>query len=487
MSDGELTIDGYQLTACVATGNASEIWEVSNTSGGSQPLCMKLLLPHALADSDAKQVLKHEAKVGKALDHPSIIKVHKVAVTKKHGYMLMDFFRAPNIKQQITSDPAGLQSRFRKVFESLCLALGYMHEKGWVHKDIKPENILSNKVGELRLIDFSLSVRAAGGLGKLLGSRTKAVQGTRTYIAPETLLKKAPSIQTDMYSLGITVFEMLTGNPPFRGMSPGELLRMHVQEPAPPVSAVNPNVTQEMDRLVARLLAKKPDKRHKNMEEVYAEFRSLKVFKEDPQELAAKRVATRKQADLDGLGASDRINSRRDHQRSEAGLTPAPKPKQPKPAAQPKPEPPPPRQPQPVQQGPPAGQGYGPPGGQPNVPYPNYPGPPPGYAFPPGMQPPPGYGMPQPPPGYSPGQPPPGYAPNPQQQQPAAQQQPAQQQQPPAQQQPAAQQPPTQQPPAQEPPEPPEPQQKREHPETNPRKEDEDLPLMEMDDLPDVL
>jgi len=513
VSEGENTIDGYELTNCVASGNASEIWEVSSQSGGSQPLCMKLLLPHALEDANAKQVLKHEAKVGKSLDHPSIVKIHKVAVTKQHGYILMDYFRAPNIKQQISGDHAGLQARFRKVFESLCLALGYMHEKGWVHKDIKPENILSNKVGELRLIDFSLAVRASGGLAKLLGG-SKSVQGTRTYIAPETLLKKAPTIQTDMYSLGVTVFEMLTGNPPFRGMSPNELLRMHVQEPAPPVSASNPNVTQEMDRLVARLLEKKPAKRHKNMEEVYAEFRGLKVFKEDPMALESQRKQKRKHEEMDALGASDRINSRRDHQRSEAGLNEPNKPIQPKPAPKPQQAPAQPQPQQPAQQ-PAAGQGYPPVGN----PYPNY-APPPGYAFPPGAQPPPGYPPPQPPYGYPPGQFPqqqPGQQPpqqqpgqQPPQQQPGQQppqQQPGQQppqqqpgQQPPQQQPvPAAQQPPAQPQPASGPPQagqsPPQPkpaqespqppQTKREHPETNPRKEDEDLELM--DELPDVI
>ena len=183
-----------------------------------------------------------------------------------------------------------------------------------------------------------------------------------------------------MYSLGITVFEMLTGNPPFRGMSPSELLRMHVQERAPDVSMINPNVTPEMDRLVARLLEKKPAKRHKTMEEVYAEFRSLKVFKEDPRELDASFQAERKKAELDALGASDRINSRRDHQRSEAGLNAPPKPAAPKPAAKPKPAPP--RQPQPAaqqRQNPPAGQpaagqGYPPQGPPPGyAPYPQYP------------------------------------------------------------------------------------------------------------------
>jgi serine/threonine-protein kinase len=401
----------------------------------------------------------------------------------------MDYFRAPNIKNQISSDLVGLHSRFRKVFESLCLALGYMHEKGWVHRDIKPENILSNKVGELRLIDFSLSVKSAGGQGKLLGARTKAVQGTRTYIAPETLLKKSATFQTDMYSLGITVFEILTGNPPFRGMSPGELLRMHVQDKAAEVSSYNKNVTPEMDRLVARMLSKKPDKRHKNMEEIYAEFRSLKVFIEDPKDIDARRQEARKEAELSSLGASDRINSRRDHKRSEAGLTPETPPQKPKPAP-PKPQSAPPRetQPQYAPAGQPqAGQGYGPPGMPPGAPYPNYP--PGGFAYPPSMQPPPGgYAYPpgmQPPPGYQPGMPlPPGYP----------QQQPMPNQQPNPQQAPAPQQPPAPAPAAQQPkPSPPPtaapaaPQPAK--PETKPTKkqEEEDLPLMEMDELPDVL
>lgn len=477
MADEDLIIDGYKLNPVpVATGNSSEIYEVLDSGG--QPLCMKLLLPEIMKNVAAKGVLKHEAKVAKALDHPSIIKVHKVSVTKKHAYILMDFFRAPNVKTQIQTDMVGLHIRFRKVFESLCLALGYMHEKGWVHKDIKPENILSNKVGELRLIDFSLSVRAAGGLGKLIGARTKAVQGTKTYIAPEILLKKAATTQTDMYSLGITVFEMLTGNPPFRGMSPGDLLRMHIQERAPAVSFYNKNVTPEMDRLVDKLLAKKPANRHKNMEEVYSEFRALKVFKEDPKELDAQVQEKRKQADMHGLGAAERINSRRDHLRSEAGLNAPPQPSTPK-AEKPKPksEPAPPRQSAPVAGQPAPGQGYIPPGMPGGVPYPNYPQPPAAYGFPPGMQPPPGYPMPQLPPGYPPQGPlPPGYIP------------PGLPMQPPAAPAPVPKQdaaPKPQQPapaPAAKTPEPQKPAQKPAK-----KKEEEDLPLMEMDELPDVL
>src|SRR5688500_2682825 len=101
VADDELIIDGYKLNPLtVATGNSSEIYEVLEPSGG-QSLCMKLLLPEAMGNPQAKAVLKHEAKVAKAFDHPSIIKVHKISVTRKHAYVLMDYFRAPNVKTQI--------------------------------------------------------------------------------------------------------------------------------------------------------------------------------------------------------------------------------------------------------------------------------------------------------------------------------------------------------------------------------------------------
>ncbi len=480
MADDDLIIDGYKLNPVpVATGNSSEIYEVLEQSGG-QPLCMKLLLPETLKNAAAKAVLKHEAKVGKGLDHPSIIKVHKISVTKKHGYMLMDLFRAPNIKTQIATDLVGLHTRFRKVFESLCLALGYMHEKGWVHRDIKPENILSNKVGELRLIDFSLSVRAAGGLGKLLGARTKAVQGTKTYIAPETLLKKSPSLQTDMYSLGITVFEMLTGFPPFRGTSPGELLRMHVQEKAPAVSFYNKNVTPEMDRLVDKLLVKKPANRPKNMEEVYSEFRALKIFKEDPKELDAVKQRNARRRKSAGWEPPSGSIAGATTARSEAGLNAPPEPAKPK--AEPKPLPAaPPRQPAaggpaaPVAGQPMPGQGYVPPACRRVFPIRITRRR--SYGFPPGMQLPPGYPYPQLPPGYQPQGPlPPGYIP------PGMPMQPPVPSSPPPQQE-AIPKPNNNQPPL---PPPQIPLRRKPAPKTK-KQEEEDLPLMEMDELPDVL
>lgn len=398
MSAGELKIDDYELVNSIATGNYSQIWEVVDTAT-SEHLVMKLLLPDALAQSSQLGILKHEAKVAKSLEHPNLIKFHKLVSSKESAYIIMEYFRGASLNAQIFSDTAGLQQRFRKLFESICLALSYMHDRGWVHRDIKPDNILMNKGSELRLIDFSLSSKHATGLSKLFAGK-KTIQGTRTYIAPETLKKQAAVPQTDTYSLGITFYEILTGFPPFTGMSPNALLRKHLSTTPPPPSDVNPNVTPEMDRIILKMLAKKPANRHASMSELLAEFRGIKPFHDE--EGIGQEVEEESEESLANMG---RITSRTDAERTEEYLAdpsskPAPKPVTPKPQ-------PVPQQPAAMPQQPAAyGQPMQP---QPGYPYPQQPYPPQPGMPQPGM---PQPGMPQPGMPMMPGQPQmPGYPP----------------------------------------------------------------------------
>ncbi|MAG93952.1 MAG: hypothetical protein CMJ48_09410 [Planctomycetaceae bacterium] len=314
MSDAELKIDEYQLLSCIASGGQTQIWEVS-IPGSPETLAMKLLLADAFAKSAERAVIKHEAKVGKSLEHPNVLPIIKYVKTKQNAYLIMPLFRSANLKNFIAADHIGVQVRFRKLFESTCLALGHMHEKGWIHRDIKPDNILLNKASEVRLIDFSLSTRVVSGVGKLLAGKAKTIQGTRTYIAPETIRKQTPSPQTDMYSLGITMFEALTGRPPFMGMHPQELLKKHIASRAQAPSEFNPNVTPEMDLLIAKMLKKKPKDRPESMQEIYTEFRNIKAFREEVQEVGkpSEEEQLTEEASLE-----TRLDSRTDHIRSEA-------------------------------------------------------------------------------------------------------------------------------------------------------------------------
>ena len=288
MSDGMTTISKFELHNCIATGTVSQVWEVVE-QGTSKQFAMKLLLPEALTEKEQKAVLRHEFKVGKSLEHPNIIRFYELEVSRDHAFLLMDYFRAPSLKAQTASNLAQTQARFKTVSEAMTLALTYMHEKGWLHRDIKPENILLNNGGESRLIDFSLSSRAKKGMGKMLAGKAKSIKGTRTYIAPETLLKKQPTEQTDIYSLGITLYEVLTGAPPFAGTSPNELCIKHLSEKPVPPSVINPNVTPEADIVILKMLAKKPPDRQESMQELYSQFRTLKVWHSEPMELAEQK------------------------------------------------------------------------------------------------------------------------------------------------------------------------------------------------------
>jgi serine/threonine-protein kinase len=323
VSDNQTIIGGYELKNCVASGASTQIWEVTQ-QGATTPFAMKLLLPDAMKSPEAKAVLKHEFKVGSALEHPNLVRLHRMELNRDHGFFIMDYFRAPSLKAQISANLPETQSRFKKIVEAACQAFVHMNEKGWMHRDIKPDNILVNKTGEVRVIDFSLACRIATGIMKLLAGKQKSIMGTRTYIAPEIILKKPPTVQSDIYSLGVTLFEIATGVPPFAGMSPSDLLKKHIGEAAAPPSLANPNVTGELDTAILRMLAKKPKDRPADMREVMSIFRNIKCFKEDPFELYERKVKDAKANE--SLSVDKRLDSRADADRVSRGIAAPAKP-----------------------------------------------------------------------------------------------------------------------------------------------------------------
>lgn len=446
MSEAEqLTIDDYQLVNCIATGNVSQVWEVQQMST-SQTFAMKLLLDEALEDVEQRNTMKHEAKVGKALEHPNLIQVFDVMVTKKQAYIIMELFKAANLKAIIRSSLLDVHVRIGKLAEATSSACAYMHEKGWIHKDIKPDNILMTKGSEVRVIDFSLASKADSAIGRMMTKKSNiAIQGTRTYIAPELIKRERLTPKADIYSLGISLFECLTGRPPFTGTNPNALLMSHIQERPPAPSEIHNNVSPQADALIARMLSKKPADRHENMQEVFTEVRGINFFKMDPVEYdrQQKEEAEReKEVTID-----QRMDSRADHEYTQKyghkPKTPAkPKPQTPPPEPERRPASPAPAQPAAHAPQPPPGMApQMPPGMMPHPGMPQYPQMPmhpgmmPPGAMPPGMMPPgmppqgapaPMPGQPQPPPGM-PGQPPqqPQAPPQPPQQQPPQPQQPA--------------------------------------------------------------
>jgi serine/threonine protein kinase len=320
MADNEdkNVIDGYQWAADIAGsgGGSSHILEVIEP-GSQRHLAMKLLNKEHPDFKENKATLKYEAQIAKQLEHPNIVKFESYSSSRDHTYILMEYFRAPNLKLQIKNDRHSVHLRMKKLLDGLCSALQHVHDKGFIHRDIKPENVLVNKAGETRLIDFSLAVKQKGTMAKLFAGKQSSIQGTRTYIAPETIRKRQPTFQTDFYSLGVLIFEMLCGKTPFQAPTPNELLQKHISAEPPPPSEFNKNVSQDMDRLVLKLLSKKPDARGKDMAEISGELRRIKFFIEEPTEKKEDVGSEQKKADLLTSLTSGVLDSRADAEWSE--------------------------------------------------------------------------------------------------------------------------------------------------------------------------
>lgn len=309
-------IDDYLLIGIIGTGKTCQVYEVMHEQSGAM-MAMKLMLPEAMSDSDEKALLKHEGKVAQLLEHPNLIRCSGIVMRKTECYLLLDLFKTPNLKLMMHNDPIAVQIRLKKLIEGVCAGLGHMHDKGWIHKDLKPDNILMNRSSEIRIIDFSLAVKKQSALSKMFGGSKGVIRGTRTYLAPETIRKQASTPATDIYSLGVTLYECLTGKPPFTGESPQDLLRRHIAEAAVAPSLSNSNVTPEMDALVLKMLAKKPKDRFQECSEIISAIAKTPIFKIEPAEAASaeeeeRRVSAGDVSKLEEL-MENRLDSRTDH------------------------------------------------------------------------------------------------------------------------------------------------------------------------------
>jgi serine/threonine-protein kinase len=163
-----------------------------------------------------------------------------------------------------------------------------MHEQGWVHRDIKPDNFLINDENHVRLIDFNLSRKVKKGLGKLLGNKMP-VQGTYSYMAPEQIRGQAVDERADMYSFGCMIYELITGKMPFTATSPTDLLNKHLKTKPQHISVLNKNVHADFADLVTRMLAKEPKDRPESLKEFTRTLKAGRVFQIKPRKPQPKQ------------------------------------------------------------------------------------------------------------------------------------------------------------------------------------------------------
>jgi serine/threonine protein kinase len=274
-------LGSYRLLNVVHTGQNCHIWQAYDDAN-DRMVCIKTLLDRYVKNREQIRFLRWEYAVGRTLKNPRIIEMFSLGVDRGIPYLVAEWFSAPNLKQRLNVGIERIAHLLSKIVECSAEALGYLHKTGWVHRDIKPDNFLVSDEGEVKLIDFALARKQRSRLMKFFSGRSK-VQGTRSYMAPEQIRGRAQDPRADVYSYGCVLHELLSGKPPFTGVSSHDLLMKHLRTPPPPLEAFNNNITPEFAQLVRKCMAKNPNARPDTMEDFLGEFRMMRMFKIQPK------------------------------------------------------------------------------------------------------------------------------------------------------------------------------------------------------------
>jgi serine/threonine protein kinase len=288
MADVNEIIGGYRLRSLLQSGQLSQVFEVVEPTS-HRHFAMKLLLPEAAVNGDHRRALFNEAEVGVKLTHANVIRIHKVNRSPETPHFIMEFFPSGSLRLRLQAkDFAFIKQHSRKIFKATATGLAYMNAMGYVHCDVKPDNILVNAIGDTKIIDFAITKRIPTGFAKMF-YRKKKPQGTPSFMSPDQISGLMPNPRQDVYSYGCTLFELTTGRPPFRGTSVNDLLSRHFKEKPAPPSAFNPDVTDEFSAFVLKMLVKKPADRLESFHEVLISLKKVKqiyksVVEQDEEE-----------------------------------------------------------------------------------------------------------------------------------------------------------------------------------------------------------
>ncbi len=278
MSIGKSFIGPFQLLRLIRSGTTTAVWEAKRINE-KERIALKVLLSDFRTDKDEIGQLKHEAMVGQYVNHPNVIKIFDYHEDQGFPLVSMQLYQARNLKIEIRERPEVLAENMGIVMRAAAEGLAHLHDVGWIHCDIKPDNYLVDEQANVKLIDFSIAVKdkKKGFLG--LGSnKAKTIMGTRSYISPEQIRRKHLDVRADIYGFGCMLFEMMSGKTPYNAASPEQLLSKHLSAPIPNLLAVS-GASKDFAALVRMMLAKDPDKRIQTMREFINELDKIQIYR----------------------------------------------------------------------------------------------------------------------------------------------------------------------------------------------------------------
>lgn len=267
----------YTCTVRLTAGGFGTIWK-AQSGKGKKTVAIKIMNPDLVKSRQAHQAFQREFNLCKKFKHPGLLKYISFDYLDDTPYMVMEYFPSCTLKTGISGDcPFPIKGLIEAIIRNAASALDYVHEQGIIHCDVKPENILVNEEGKTRLIDFSIA-QPTGGFSTWLPFLRK-VEGTPSYMPPEQIQKKKLTPAADMYAFGATLYEFLTGKPPFVGETQNEVLNKALKATPVSLMKMNDGITVGLDKLVLSMLAKSPDERPRDMKALLRQLDRAGVYR----------------------------------------------------------------------------------------------------------------------------------------------------------------------------------------------------------------
>jgi serine/threonine-protein kinase len=266
-------IGDYQVVESIGAGGMGAVYKVRNLIT-DRIEAMKVLLPDLRQAADLAERFNREIKVQASLVHPNIAALHTAMRMENQLLMIMEFVEGVSVASRLRQGPIQCQEAVHYTSQVLS-ALSYAHERGIIHRDIKPANIMVTPAKIVKLMDFGIATTTnSANLQNRLTAAGMAL-GSVHYMSPEQVKAGAPDARSDLYSLGITFYEMVTGQCPIRGNSEYEIMAGHLAvAPAPPIE-LNPFLPPAVSAIILKAIEKRPDDRFQTAAEFRASLEAL--------------------------------------------------------------------------------------------------------------------------------------------------------------------------------------------------------------------
>ncbi len=263
IAKGQKINDRYEIEKLIGEGGMANVYLARDTIL-DRKVAVKVLRGDLAGDEKFVRRFQREALSASSLSHPNIVEIYDVGEDDGNFYIVMEYIEGKTLKQLIKKRGVLSLSETMDIMLQLLDALATAHDSYIIHRDIKPQNIMIKESGLVKITDFGIAM----ALNNAQLTQTNSVMGSVHYLPPEQASGKGSTIRSDIYSLGILMFEMLTGKMPFKGDTAVEIALKHMKEPLPSVRALNPVVPQSVENIILKAAAKNPKNRYRDVRQM---------------------------------------------------------------------------------------------------------------------------------------------------------------------------------------------------------------------------